>query len=108
MAGERLAKAALSGSLRPIKIVAASALMTAWLAGVPDVSPAQGGPPLVTDDPDTPGDGHWENNLAATAMHTSGRWTPGAPDADLNYGWGENIQLNADIPLTVLRDARGG
>jgi hypothetical protein len=82
--------------------------MTAWLAGVPALSPAQGGPPLVTDDPDTPGDGHWENNLAATAMHTSGRWTLGAPDADLNYGWGENIQLNADIPLTVVHDARGG
>ena len=28
---------------------------------------AQGGPPLVTDDPDTPGDGHWEINLAAIA-----------------------------------------
>ena len=35
---------------------------------------AQGGPPLVTDDPETPGDGHWEVNLAATGDHTSGRW----------------------------------
>jgi hypothetical protein len=88
MAGERVAKAALSGILRAIVVVAASALMTAGLACVPGVSRAQGGPPLVTDDPDTPGGGHWENNLAAMATRTSGRWTLAAPDADLNYGWG--------------------
>jgi len=28
---------------------------------------AQGGPPLITDDPGTPGDGKWEINLALTA-----------------------------------------
>jgi hypothetical protein len=44
---------------------------------------------MLTDDPDTPGDGHWENNLAIIATHTSGRWVLAAPDADLNYGWGE-------------------
>jgi hypothetical protein len=26
---------------------------------------AQGGPPMVTDDPGTPGDGHWEINIAS-------------------------------------------
>src|SRR5207248_738988 len=26
---------------------------------------AQGGPPLITDDPDTPGPGYWEINVAA-------------------------------------------
>ncbi|MFI4866844.1 MAG: hypothetical protein ACHQDB_07025 [Steroidobacterales bacterium] len=93
--------------MRAIKFLAASALMTTGLACFPGVSWAQGGPPLVTDDPDTPGDGHWENNLAATATHTSDRWTLAAPDADLNYGWGETIQLNADIPLSVVQDAHG-
>jgi hypothetical protein len=112
MAGERVAKAALSGSLRAIKFVAASALasalMMATMACVPGVSWAQGGPPLVTDDPDTPGDGHWENNLAAIVTRTSGLWTLATPDADLNYGWGETIQLNADIPVSVVQDAHGG
>jgi hypothetical protein len=108
MAGERVAKAALSGSLRAMRMVAASALMMAGLACIPCVSRAQGGPPLVTDDPDTPGDGHWENNLAGIATRTSGRWTLAAPDADLNYGWGETVQLNADIPLSVVHDAHGG
>jgi hypothetical protein len=25
---------------------------------------AQGGPPMITDDPGTPGNGKWENNFA--------------------------------------------
>ena len=55
---------------------------------------AQGGPPLVTDDPGTPGNGHWEINSA-------GQWTNNQygsnyqfPLFDVNYGYGERIQLN--------------
>jgi len=47
---------------------------------------AQGGPPMVTDDPDTPGNGNWEINLATSGSHSSGRWEIAAPDADINYG----------------------
>jgi len=32
---------------------------------VPARAFGQGGPPLITDDPDTPGPGYWEINLAA-------------------------------------------
>jgi len=63
---------------------------------------AQGGPPLVTDDPETPGDGHWEINLATIGARTSGRWDIAAPDADINYGWGEHVQLKVDAPLDVV------
>jgi hypothetical protein len=65
---------------------------------------AQGGPPLVTDDPETPGNGHWEINLATTGERTVGRSSFAAPDADLNYGWGEHIQLKVDVPLNVVHE----
>jgi hypothetical protein len=65
---------------------------------------AQGGPPLVTDDPETPGNGHWEINLATIASHTSGRWEIAAPDADINYGWGEHVQLKLDVPWNFVHE----
>ena len=33
---------------------------------------ALGGPPMVTDDPETPGDGNWEINIAAIRNHMHG------------------------------------
>jgi hypothetical protein len=68
---------------------------------------AQGGPPLVTDDPGTPGDGHWEINLATLGSRMSQRWDVDAFDADINYGLGEHVQLKLDAPLTSVRDAGG-
>ncbi len=65
---------------------------------------AQGGPPLVTDDPETPGDGHWEINLATMGTRTSGRWEIAAPDADINYGWGEHVQLKLDVPWVFVHE----
>jgi hypothetical protein len=51
----------------------------------------QGGPPLVTGDPNTPGNGHWEINAATTLMarHDERLWQ--LPDLDINYGLGERI-----------------
>lgn len=69
---------------------------------------AQGGPPLVTDDPGTPGDGKWEINLAALGSHTSQRWDVDLLDADINYGLGDHIQLKADIPWAAARVAGQG
>src|SRR5215217_3076227 len=37
----------------------------------PTSAQAQGGPPLLTDDPGTPGNRHWEVNLAGTVEHTA-------------------------------------
>ena len=47
---------------------------------------AQGGPPLVTDDPGTPGAGKWEVNVAFTMDRTSDSGLYGAPLVDMNYG----------------------
>jgi len=71
---------------------------------LPGIAVAQGGPPLVTDDPETPGDGRWEINVAAIANKTASRREIALPDADINYGWGDHIQLKVDVPWTVARD----
>jgi hypothetical protein len=88
---------------RCVRAVAIAALVVASKAAF-----TQGGPPLVTDDPETPGDGHWEINLAAIAAHTSGRWEVAAPDADINYGWGEHVQLKLDVPWNFVHETDRG
>lgn len=67
---------------------------------------AQGGPPLVGDDPETPGAGRWELDLAGMMTHRSGESVWELPDVDVNYGWGKNIQLKLDTPY-VLASTRG-
>ena len=44
------------------------ALATACMLLAARESLAQGGPPMVTDDPETPGDGKWEIRLLATSL----------------------------------------
>jgi hypothetical protein len=68
---------------------------------------AQGGPPLVTDDPDTPGNGNWEINVAVTGAQSSRSWDFAAPDLDINYGWGEHVQLKVDLNWAAGRTADG-
>src|ERR1043166_1936442 len=68
---------------------------------------AQGGPPLLTDDPGTPGPGPWEINLAATRERGRAGGTFELPLLDINYGVGERIQLKFEAPW-VLQQERGG
>lgn len=75
-------------------------------ACVPHVAFAQAGPPMITNDTGTPGDGHWEINLAATGDHSGRDWNVIAPDADINYGLGERIQLTVH-PAWAHRSAPG-
>lgn len=63
---------------------------------------------MVTDDPETPADGHWEMNFAGIATRTPGRWEIAAPDADINYGWGNHIQLKLELPWSFVREAPQG
>ena len=69
---------------------------------------AQGGPPLVTDDPGTPGPGNWEVNLALTLDRRSSSSRVGTPLIDANYGWGERLQLKLEIPWVVVAGEPGG
>jgi len=64
------------------------------------------GPPLITDDPDTPGPNHWEINLAATMEKFDSEWGWELPLLDINYGVGERIQLKYEVPW-ILVDGDG-
>lgn len=46
-------------------------------------------PPLLTDDPDTPGDGRWEINLPFTVEKLRSEMLLETPLLDINYGLGE-------------------
>ncbi|MGD0631589.1 MAG: hypothetical protein ABR987_19845 [Terracidiphilus sp.] len=65
---------------------------------------AQGGPPFITDDPGTPGNKHWEINIGWVANHNPGNSYYQTPDIDLNYGWGDRIQLKYELPMAVYTD----
>jgi hypothetical protein len=69
---------------------------------------ARGGPPLLTDDPDTPGPNHWEINVGGTSDYAAHQWQGGAPLADINYGVGEHIQLKYQVSMIELAPEHGG
>lgn len=68
---------------------------------------AQGGPPLRTDDPGTPGDGNWEINIGLTTDRRSTEREFEAPILDVNYGVGDRIQLKFEVPFLVLGTSNG-
>lgn len=59
---------------------------------------AQGGPPMITDDPDTPGPGYWEINAAYVKESGALQRHVEAPLLDLNYGVGRRVQLKLEMP----------
>jgi len=59
----------------------------------------QGGPPMITDDPFTPENGHWENNFAMQFTGTALSKEVDFPAADINYGYGDHIQLKIQMPM---------
>src|SRR5690349_1121980 len=66
----------------------------------------QGGPPFQSDDPDTPGNRHWEINLGFLGERSPFGGTYETPNIDINYGLGNRIQLKYEIPLTI-QETRG-
>ena len=78
------------------------------LALSPALARAQGGPPLLTDDPDTPGPGYWEINVAIESEDGGARTRVQVPDLDINYGAGTRIQLKFEIPWVAVDDASNG
>jgi hypothetical protein len=63
---------------------------------------------MITDDPGTPGNGHWENNIAVTFEHRPGETSFDSPLIDLNYGVGEHIQLTLQGgPVLLKRNGHG-
>jgi hypothetical protein len=90
-------------------IAAVSSRLLALALGLlafPAISHAQAGPPLITNDPDTPEPGAWEINVAATGAHAGSAWDIDAPDVDINHGVGERVQLSLHLPWSH-RNAAG-
>jgi hypothetical protein len=77
------------------------------LCSVGDVC-KQGGPPMITDDPGTPGRGRWEINVAVAFEHRPRETSWDLPAVDLNYGLGQRIQLTLQTaPVFLKRSDRG-
>ena len=68
----------------------------------------QGGPPMITDDPGTPGNRKWENNFAIIFEHRPDQTQYAVPEIDLNYGVGEHIQLTLQTAPVLLKRSDHG
>ena len=74
------------------------------VALAPAIARAQGGPPLLTDDPDTPGPGYWEINVAVESRTSDAGRRLEMPTLDVNYGAGTRIQLKFEMPWLAARE----
>lgn len=68
---------------------------------------AQGGPPLLTDDPGTPGNNNWEINLGYTIDREPADNYYEIPILDMNYGWGDRVQLKYEMPYVYNSTGNG-
>jgi hypothetical protein len=68
---------------------------------------AAGGPPMVTDDPGTPGTNKIELNLAVTSELSSNESRYETPILDMNYGLGSRIQLKYEVPWVLSKRDEG-
>src|SRR5215213_2145620 len=69
---------------------------------------AQAGPPLITDDPGTPGDGNWEINVAFTFEQTPAARAMELPLLDVNYGLGDHLQLKYEGAFLLIDEKGAG
>jgi hypothetical protein len=90
---------------RALFFTAIATLGTVFLGSLPAF--AQGGPPMQTDDPGTPGNNNWEINVAYTLERTADFNVYDVPIVDINYGVGPRIQLKYQVPY-LFQSADGG
>ncbi|HEY0264775.1 MAG TPA: hypothetical protein VGC07_09650 [Granulicella sp.] len=76
-------------------------MLVAVLFVVSVAARAQGGPPFRTDDPETPGNRHWEINFGWIGDRNPAAGEYQVPDFDINYGLGDRIQLKYEIPIAI-------
>ena len=88
----------------PLSSVSRNLAWIALLLGCTAQVLAQGGPPLLTDDPGTPGNRNWEINIASTHFRSPGEREIEAPLLDINYGLGDRIQLKYEVPYLFDSD----
>lgn len=68
----------------------------------------QGGPPMITDDPGTPGNGRFEINLAVAFERRPHEISWDVPAIDINYGLGDRIQLTLQTAPVLLKRSDHG
>ena len=78
-------------------------LILAYIAAA-TLAHAQGGPPFITDDPGTPGNRQWEINVGWIGNHNPAHASYQLPNIDINYGWGDRIQLMISPYLAAATD----
>jgi len=81
------------------RLIFATLLSAGFIAGLMTPALAQGGPPLITNDPGTPGSKNWEINLGFMPILTNHANQLQVPQIDLNYGLGNRIQLTYEVPF---------
>lgn len=68
-----------------------------------------GSPPMITDDPGTPGNAQWEINVGWIYEHADANPAEHeAPLLDINYGWGDRVQLKYEVPWVVVEGEGSG
>jgi hypothetical protein len=82
-----------------------SPCVLALLLLLPALARAQGGPPFLTNDPGTPGDGNWEINLGSMQSVARGGSAYQVPQLDINLGLGDRIQLTYETPYALQAGA---
>lgn len=88
-------------SRRKLRATGVLVLVAGLVSGV---AAAQAGPPFRTDDPETPGNRHWEINFGWIGDRGAGAGNYQVPDVDVNYGWGDRIQLKYELPIAIHED----
>jgi hypothetical protein len=68
----------------------------------------QGGPPMITDDPGTPGNGKFEINLAVAFERRPHEISWDVPAIDINYGLGDRTQLTLQTAPVLLKRSDHG
>lgn len=89
----------------PISLTMLSGCVAAAVLFAP-LALSQGGPPFRSDDPDTPGNHHWEVNLGFLGDRSPFGGSYETPNIDINYGLGSRIQLKYEVPLSI-QETRG-
>jgi hypothetical protein len=88
---------ALRASVRALGVLL---LALGWV----NLRSAEGTPPFITDDPGTPGDGHWEINLGVGTGRSSATTLSELPLLELNYGIGDRLQLMYGVAFLTLSE----
>jgi hypothetical protein len=65
---------------------------------------AQSSPPLLSNDPGTPGPGKWEINILTSLEHSDVNEEWQIPLFDINYGIGDRYQLSVTSPFVVAHE----